>query len=82
MYKVYTKPGCGNCVAAKQLLERKNLSYAELVVGQDVTVDMLLEIVPQATTVPQIFHNEEYVGGYYELVARLNNDDSSRLLLG
>jgi len=82
MYKIYSKDNCGYCDAAKRLLESKGLPYVELKVGRDVTREILLEMVPHARTIPQIFYNDEYIGDYGNLLERLNNDDSSRLLLG
>lgn len=75
---VYSKPGCGFCDKAKELLSSKNLEYTELIldVGQVkensksyVTVDQLLKKVPNAKSVPQIFQGEKYVGGYDALKA-------------
>lgn len=75
---VYSKPGCGFCDKAKDLLSSKNLEYSELIldVGQVkddsktyVTVEQLLKKVPNARTVPQIFHGEKYIGDYDALKA-------------
>jgi glutaredoxin 3 len=42
------------------------------VVGNGYTKQDLLEAVPTARSVPQIFLNGEYVGGYDKLAERLN----------
>jgi glutaredoxin 3 len=80
MFKIYSRPNCTYCVSAKKLLESKGLAYVELEVGRDVTTEMLLEVVPGARTVPQIFQDEQYVGGYNDLVERLKNNDPTRYL--
>lgn len=80
LYKIYGKDNCVYCRAAKTLLESKKLQYIEYKVGNDVTKEFLLEIVPGAKTVPQIFHGDEYVGGYEKLVERLNANDTAKFL--
>ena len=83
MYKVYSKESCAYCDAAKQLLELKGLPYVEYRLGRDVSREVLMEMLPDARTVPQIFYNEQYIGDYTKLLERLNtNDDASRFLLG
>jgi len=65
---VWSKPLCPYCVSAKQLLKQKGYEIEERVVGSGFTKDQLLESVPNARTVPQIFLDGEYVGGYDDLV--------------
>jgi glutaredoxin len=64
---VWSKPNCPNCVKAKSLLETSGIEYSENKIGEDYTKEQLLEVVPGARSVPQIFLNGEYVGGYEEL---------------
>lgn len=82
MYKIYSKDNCQYCTAAKQLLTQKGLPFVEFKIGQDLTKEMLLEIVPNAKTVPQIYYGEQYIGGYDNLVERLKTNDESRFLVG
>jgi len=82
MYKVYTKPGCSNCTAAKNLLTSKSLPFVEMDITSEETKNRLLTEVPHAKSVPQIFYNEEYVGGYTELNERLINNDTTNVLFG
>ena len=65
---VWSKPLCPYCVSAKQLLKQKGYEIEERVVGAGFSKDQLLESVPNARTVPQIFLDDEYVGGYDDLV--------------
>lgn len=70
---VYTKPGCPQCVQAKQLLESKNYEVDELRINEDVTLDdMFTSIGKVVKTVPQIFiitdTEAEYLGDYLALV--------------
>jgi alkyl hydroperoxide reductase subunit F len=81
MYKIYTKNNCSYCKAAKIFLESKGLQYVEFnIENVDYYKEMLLTEVPHAKSVPQIFENDRYIGGYMELVERLNNHDPSRYL--
>lgn len=65
--EVYSKENCPFCVKAKYLLDAKGLAYTEKKVGVDVTREELLEIAPQARTVPQIVIEGEVIGGYDQL---------------
>jgi glutaredoxin 3 len=70
---IWTKDSCTFCVQAKQLLEGKGIEFEERKIGKAWTKEQLLEAVPTARTVPQIFLDEQYVGGYQELRQKLNN---------
>jgi len=71
---VWTKPNCPNCDQAKALLKNKGIEYEERNIGVDWTKEQLLEAVPTARTVPQIFMGEEYVGGYTDLKQKLTKE--------
>lgn len=64
---VWSKPMCPYCVSAKKLLTQKGYEIEERVVGDGFTKEQLLEAVPLARTVPQIFLDGEYVGGFDNL---------------
>ena len=68
---VWSKYHCPFCDQAKALLKLKGIDFEERKIGDGYTREDLLEAVPQARTVPQIFLNEEYVGGFTELKQRL-----------
>jgi glutaredoxin len=68
---IYSKNKCSFCEQAKSLLTGKNISYRELDVTRPEVLDQLLELVPEAKTVPQIFIEGTYIGGYTELVEYL-----------
>lgn len=70
---IWSKDMCGYCEQAKQLLTMKGIEFEERKIGKDWTKEQLLEAVPQARSVPQIFLDEQYVGGYQELKQRLTN---------
>jgi glutaredoxin 3 len=69
---VWSKDQCPYCVQAKSLLESKGIEYEERNIMQGTyTKEQLLEAVPTARTLPQIFLDEEYVGGFNELRKKL-----------
>lgn len=71
--EVISKDNCPYCVKAKQLLEKLNIEFVEKKVGKDITREELLERVPNARSVPQIFINNENIGGYQELASYIEN---------
>ena len=68
---VWSKDACPFCVQAKSLLSLKGIEYEERNINKDWTKEQLLEAVPTARTLPQIFLDTEYVGGFNELKKRL-----------
>jgi len=64
---LWSKYHCPYCDQAKSLLELKGIEYEERKIGDGWTKEELLEAVPTARTVPQIFLNEQHIGGYTEL---------------
>ena len=65
---VYSGPMCNFCDAAKRLLVRNNLNYTEVDVS--LKEDLREEMTKKANgrrTIPQIFFNDEHIGGYQEL---------------
>jgi len=68
---VWSKDQCPYCVQAKALLESRGIEYEERNVSKDWTREQLLEAVPTARTLPQIFMGEELVGGFTELRKKL-----------
>ena len=65
---VYSGPMCGYCEAAKKLLSRNNLEYKEIDVSTGATLrDEMTKRANGRRTIPQIFFNDEHIGGYQEL---------------
>jgi len=74
--KLYTKNGCPFCVNAKTLLAIRGIQYEEInIQTEEEKREELLEacskinIIPK--TVPQIWLNDEYIGGFDELKKHL-----------
>lgn len=72
---VYSKDYCPYCVMAKKLLERRGISFTaiELDINKPEQMQALISR-SGLRTVPQIFFNDQLIGGYDEL-AQLDNKD-------
>ncbi len=68
---VWIKYNCPFCDQAKALLNQKGIQFEERKIGDGWTKEDLLEAVPTARTVPQIFLNEELIGGFDDLKRKL-----------
>jgi glutaredoxin 3 len=55
------------------LLTQRGIEFEERKIGDGWTKENLLEAVPAARSVPQIFLDEELIGGFTELRERLKN---------
>jgi glutaredoxin 3 len=64
---IWTKEQCPYCVQAKNLLKLKGIDIEEKKIGEGFTKEDLLEAVPTARTVPQIFLDGNLIGGFTEL---------------
>ena len=66
---VYSSAQCPYCVMAKQLLERKGVAYKEIRVDLEPAKREEMMQKSKQRTVPQIFINDQAVGGYTDLLA-------------
>lgn len=64
---VWSKYHCPFCDQAKSLLIQKGIDFEEKKIGDGYTKEDLLQAVPNARTVPQIFLDEKLIGGFVEL---------------
>ena len=65
---VYTGPMCSFCEAAKRLFSRNNLEFKEIdISSKDGLRDEMIKKANGRRTIPQIFFNEDHIGGYQEL---------------
>ncbi len=68
---VWSKYNCPYCEQAKGLLKMKGIAFEERKIGDGWTKEDLMEAVPTARTVPQIFIDEQLIGGFTELKTHL-----------
>ena len=68
---LWSKYQCPYCDQAKALLTRHGIEFEEKKIGDGYTKEDLLEAVPAARTVPQIFLDDKLIGGFTELKQHL-----------
>ena len=71
--EIFSKDNCAFCVRSKQVLDQLEVPYTERKLGKDLTREQIFERAPNARTFPQIFINNECIGGYNELVKYIEN---------
>ena len=65
---VYMGPMCSYCEAAKRLLTRNNIAYKEINIAlEEGKMDEMLKKSNGRRTIPQIFFDNNHIGGYEEL---------------
>lgn len=64
---IWSKYHCPYCDQAKALLTQKGITFEERKIGDGYSKEDLLEAVPGARTVPQIFLDDNLIGGFTEL---------------
>ena len=65
---MYTQDLCGYCVAASEEFESRGWEYITHNIKHEDNFKNLKELLPDVKTVPQIWINDEYIGGYDELL--------------
>lgn len=74
---IYSKDGCDFCTSAINLCESKGIEYKEMKLGTDYTREELRDLVPDVQTVPQIFVEDELIGGFAEFSAYVKGDSNA-----
>lgn len=72
-FTIFGKQSCGFCRQAKAVCEQKDLAYRYVDIEEEgiSQADLELTVGGPVTTVPQIFHGQDHIGGYEALVAFL-----------
>ena len=67
---IYTGPRCNYCEAAKRLLTRNNAPYKEIDISIiEGAMDEMIKKANGKRTIPQIFFDDQHIGGYDEVRA-------------
>ena len=67
---IYTGPQCNYCDAAKRLLIRNKAPYNEINIATvEGAMDEMIEKANGKRTIPQIFFDDQHIGGYDEVRA-------------
>lgn len=78
---VYSRTVCPYCTNAKQLLKQKGVAYQEINLDhEDPQVRIELMQRTNYRTVPQIFINDQFIGGFDQLYALERQGQLEKLL--
>ncbi|MET0331203.1 MAG: glutaredoxin 3 [Dyella sp.] len=79
--ELFSTAVCPYCVAAKNLLKSKGLEWSEVRIDTDPAQrDAMLARSGGRRTVPQIFINDQHVGGFDDLLAADRSGKLAELL--
>jgi glutaredoxin 3 len=79
--ELFSTAVCPYCVAAKNLLKSKGLDWSEVRIDTDPAQrDAMLARSGGRRTVPQIFINDQHVGGFDDLLAADRSGKLAELL--
>jgi|TARA_B110000211_G_scaffold46923_1_gene50387 glutaredoxin 3 len=73
---MYTQDLCGYCTAAAKEFEKRDWTYMSHNIKHEDNHENLKELLPEVRTVPQIWIDEVYIGGYDQLMEWLKTEDS------
>ena len=78
---IYTSPLCGFCTVAKNLLIKKGVDFDEYdVVKEPSLKPVMIERANGSKTVPQIFINQQHIGGWEQLCGLDQNGKLDEIL--
>ena len=78
---MYSGPMCNFCEAAKRLFSRNNLKFNEIDIStKDGLRDEMIKKANGKRTIPQIFFDDQHIGGYEDIRA-LEKDNKLQDLL-
>jgi glutaredoxin 3 len=78
--KMYTTQWCGYCAAARELLRYKGVDFEDIDVDSDPALRAEMTLKSGGTTVPQIFINDQPVGGYSDIATLEQQGELTTLL--
>ena len=79
--RIYGTEFCSYCTAARMLLKKKGLDYEDVLISRDDALRAEMEQRSGRQTVPQIFINDQHVGGFDDLHS-LDQDGRLDAMLG
>ena len=68
--EIYSKSNCSYCVMAMNFFDSKNVKYEVYSADDPKIFSEMMDRNPQARTVPQIFIDDQLIGGYTDLVEK------------
>ena len=81
--RLYTRRWCGYCIAARRLLRKLAIDFEEIRLDGDPELRReISEAARDWPTVPMIFIDERFIGGYTELARLHRRGDLAKLMEG
>lgn len=77
---MYGTEYCPYCMAARMLLKKKGIEFEDISVSRDPELRQKMETLSGRGTVPQIFIDEQPVGGFDELDTLERDGELDRML--
>ena len=71
--EIYSKSNCSYCVMAMNFFDSKNIEYQVYSADDPKIFSEMMERNPQARTVPQIFIDDQLIGGYTDLIEKYSD---------
>ena len=68
--EIYSKSNCSYCVMAMNFFDSRGISYEVYSADDQNVFKEMLERNPSARTVPQIFIDDQLIGGYTDLIEK------------
>ena len=68
--EIYTKSNCSYCDMAMSFFDSRGISYEVYSADDQNIFKEMLERNPSARTVPQIFIDDQLIGGYTDLIEK------------
>lgn len=78
--EIYSIAFCPYCIRAKSLLDRKGIDYIEYEVDRKAGLRQEMEQRSHSTSVPQIFIDEQHIGGCDEMYGLERSNELDNLL--
>lgn len=78
--KLYGNASCGYCAAARMLLKKNGLDYEDIPVSDDEQAYAEMRERSGSTSVPQIFINDQAIGGFNELYELAESGELDELI--
>jgi GrxC family glutaredoxin len=73
--QIYTKDYCPYCDRAKEFFQARGVAYDEINIQRDPEQYAALKARTQHMTVPQIFVDGQFIGGYTDMIAKVKQGE-------
>jgi glutaredoxin len=72
MITIYTRDGCSFCDKAKQIMNENNMKYTEMIIGENIQREEVIQKFPGIKLLPIIVNVDgTLLGGYDALVKHM-----------